>query len=446
MPNNQAMPAPVSITKPPAHTKMFASFAVLNYRYFFVGALVSNLGTWIQRIGQDWLVLTELTDGSSTALGIVTALQFLAIPLLAPYAGAVVDRFPKRQVLVATQLGLGLSALGLWSLVATGVVQLWHVYLFALLTGAITAFDNPARQSFVSEIVPKELLPNAVGLNSTSFNGARLLGPGLAGLMVAGVGVGPTLLVNGLSFAAMIVAVSLMRADQLHPAPRVAAHGAAREGLRYLQRRPDLIVLLSIVFVLGTFGMNFQIFNATMATEVFGKGAQEFGLLGSIMAVGTLGGALAATRRANPTLRTVMLALSGFAVSTLALTFAPTYEIYAALLIPSGFFALTVMTTANAAIQLSTAPEFRGRVMAVYIAIFMGGTPLGAPAIGWLGEVLGPRASVLVASLATALCVVAVLGYFRVHDGLHLSIARRPLRITTWTDHTVEDAKPAQAA
>ncbi|MBB1482924.1 MFS transporter [Tessaracoccus sp. MC1865] len=410
--------------------RTFASFAVRNYRFFFVGALVSNLGTWIQRIGQDWLVLTELTDNSSTALGIVTALQFLAIPLLAPYAGAVVDRFDKRKVLVISQLALAATALALWGLVATGTVQLWHVYVFALITGAITAFDNPARQSFVSEMVPLKLLPNAVGLNSTSFNGARLIGPGLAGVLVAAVGVGPTLLINGLSFFAFIAALLLMRADELHPAPMVKARGAAMDGLRYLGGRPDIIVLLVVVFMLGTFGMNFQIFNATMATEVFRAGAREFGLLGTIMAIGTLAGALGATRRANPSLRTVLMALTGFAVSTFALTFAPNYTVYALLLIPSGFFALTVMTTANAAVQLSTAPEYRGRVMAVYVAIFAGGTPLGAPLIGWLGEVLGPRASVLVASLATGMAVIGVLAWFMVHDGLRLHIERgRPLRI-----------------
>ncbi|MCG6568410.1 MFS transporter [Tessaracoccus sp. Y36] len=410
--------------------RTFASFAVRNYRFFFVGALVSNLGTWIQRIGQDWLVLTELTDNSSTALGIVTALQFLAIPLLAPYAGAVVDRFDKRKVLVISQLALAATALALWGLVATGTVQLWHVYVFALITGAITAFDNPARQSFVSEMVPLTLLPNAVGLNSTSFNGARLIGPGLAGVLVAAVGVGPTLLINGLSFFAFIASLGLMRADELHPAPMVKARGAAMDGLRYLGGRPDIIVLLVVVFMLGTFGMNFQIFNATMATEVFHAGAREFGLLGTIMAIGTLAGALGATRRANPSLRTVLMALTGFAVSTFALTFAPNYTVYALLLIPSGFFALTVMTTANAAVQLSTAPEYRGRVMAVYVAIFAGGTPLGAPLIGWLGEVLGPRASVLAASLATGMAVIGVLAWFMVHDGLRLHIERgRPLRI-----------------
>lgn len=414
---------------PRSHT--FASFAVANYRLFFIGALVSNLGTWIQRIGQDWLVLTELTDGSSTALGVVTALQFLAVPFLAPYAGAVVDRFSKRTVLLVTQLALGLTSLALWALIATGAVALWHVYVIAFLTGIISAFDNPARQAFVSEIVPRELLPNAVGLNSTSFNGARLIGPGVAGLLVAAVGVGPTQLINAVSFAAMIAAILAMNAAQLTPAPRAASAGAALDGLRYLRRRPDLIVLLVIVFMLGTFGMNFQIFNATMATQVFGKGAEEFGLLGTIMAIGTLAGALMAARRVKPTLRTILLALAGFAVSTLALTFAPNYVVYALLLIPSGFFALTVMTTANAAVQMGTAPEYRGRVMSVYVAIFLGGTPLGAPAIGWLGEALGPRSSVLIAAVATALTALGVLGYFRWHDGLRIHLERAPLRLAT---------------
>jgi predicted MFS family arabinose efflux permease len=295
----------------------------------------------------------------------------------------------------------------------------------------ISAFDNPARQAFVSEIVPLELLPNAVGLNSTSFNGARLIGPGVAGLLVAGVGVGPTQLINAVSFAAMIAAILAMNTGQLTPAPRAASAGAAVDGLRYLRRRPDLVVLLVIVFMLGTFGMNFQIFNATMATEVFGKGAEEFGLLGTIMAIGTLAGALMAARRATPTLRTILLALTGFAVSTLALTFAPNYVVYSLLLIPSGFFALTVMTTANAAVQMGSAPEYRGRVMSIYVAIFLGGTPLGAPAIGWLGEVLGPRASVLIAAVATGLTVLGVLAYFRWHDGLRIHLERAPLRLAT---------------
>ncbi|WP_269451835.1 MFS transporter [Tessaracoccus coleopterorum] len=214
----------------PERLSTFASLGIRNYRYFFVGALVSNLGTWIQRIGQDWLVLTELTDNSSTALGIVTALQFLAIPLLAPYAGAIIDRYPKRKVLIVTQVGLMLTALGLWALVATGTVALWHVYVFALLMGIITAFDNPARQAFVTEIVPEDHITNAVGLNSTSFNGARLVGPGLAGLLVAAVGVGPTLLINALSFLGMIAAVIAMHGDELRPAPIPKTRAAPSTG------------------------------------------------------------------------------------------------------------------------------------------------------------------------------------------------------------------------
>ena len=417
----------------PERMKTFASLGIRNYRYFFLGALVSNLGTWIQRIGQDWLVLTELTDNSSTALGIVTALQFLAIPLLAPFAGSIIDRYPKRKVLVVTQIALMLNALGLWALVATGTVELWHVYGFALLMGAITAFDNPARQAFVSEIVPRNYITNAVGLNSTSFNGARLIGPGLAGLLVAAVGVGPTLLINALSFVAMIGAILLMHGEELHPAPVSKTRGRAMDGLRYLAGRPDLIVVLVLVFVLGTFGMNFQIFNATMSTVEFGVGSAEFGLLGTVMAVGTLGGALMAARRTKPTLRTLVLSMVGFAVSALALALAPHYYVYALLLIPAGFFSLTAMTTANASVQLGTAPEFRGRVMAVYMAIFMGGTPLGSPLIGWIGQVLGPRTSVLVASVTTGLAAVGVFAYFVLHNGMRVRIDRHPLRLKVWT-------------
>lgn len=410
--------------------RMFASFAVRNYRLLFAGALISNLGTWVQRVGQDWLVLTELTEGSSAALGVVTGLQFLAIPILAPYAGAVVDWMPKRRVLFATQLLLGTTAFALWGVVVAGVVELWHVYVFAFLQGVITAFDNPARQSFVSEIVPAEFLPNAVGLNSMSFNGARLIGPGAAGLLIAAFGVGLTLLFNAVSFVFMLAAVVALRPAELRPSRRVKARGATRDGLRYLAGRPDLVILMVVVFSLGTFGMNFQIYNALMATEVFGKGAEEYGLLGTIMAVGTLGAALAATRRTTPSLRTVLAALGAFAASTALLAAAPSYPVYAVLLVPAGFFALTVMTTANAAVQLGTAPELRGRVLAVYVAIFTGGTPLGAPLIGWLGQMWGPREMVLTGAVATGLAALGVLAYLMLHDGVRLAVeCGWPLRL-----------------
>lgn len=430
-------------------SRLLASFFVRNYRYFFVGALISNVGTWVQRVGQDWLVLTELTDGSAAALGIVTALQFLAVPILAPYAGALADRLPKRRLLMITQALLALTAFALWALVATDLVELWHVYAFAFAQGVITAFDNPARQSFVSEIVPPRLLPNAVGLNSTSFNGARLVGPGAAGVTIAALGVGPALLFNAISFLPMLVALALMRASELHPAPRARSKGATKDGLKYLAGRPDLVVVLVIVFMLGTFGMNFQIYNATMATQAFGKGATEYGMLGTIMAVGTLAGALLAARRAKPSFRTLMISLFGFSVSTMLLTFSPNYTMYSIFLVPAGFFALTVMTTANASVQLATAPEFRGRVMAIYVAIFVGGTPLGAPIIGWIGELWGPRASIAIGGVATGLTFVAVMVHLMVHDGVRLKIERGwPLRLRAWKAAREQqlDAQAVEAA
>ncbi len=391
--------------------RLTASFALFNYRLFFTGALISNVGTWMARVAQDWLVLTQLTKHSASALGLVTGLQFLPVALLAPYAGALADRFSKRSILMLTQAALALNAAVLWALVATGHAQLWHVYVLAVLQGIATAFDNPSRQAFVSEMVPARLIPNAVGLNSASFNGARLLGPGIAGLTIGAWGIAPALLINAISFAAVIAGLWFMRTSELTPGPVRRGKGAVREGLAYVRRRPDIILILIVVFMLGTFGMNFQITNALMATRVYGKGAEQYGLLGSIMAVGTLGAALIAARRGRPRLRTLVGALAGFAVSTTALALAPTYTVYSILLIPTGLFALTVMTSANSSVQLAAAPEVRGRVMALYMAIFMGGTPLGAPFVGWIGDVLGPRWTILVGSIATGATFLAVAAY-----------------------------------
>ena len=382
-------------------SRTFASFEVKNYRYYFAGALVSNIGTWVHRIAQDWLVLTELTDGSSAALGLVTALQFLAIPFLAPYAGGIVDRFSKRAVLIVTQLLLMLNSFAMWLIVFTDVAQLWHVYMLAFVQGIIISFDNPARQAFVPEIVSQERLANAVGLNSTSFNGARLVGPGAAGFMIAAFNddVAPALLINTLSFVAMLIALIALDTKELHPSPRAARKGAIRGGLKYLKTKPDIVVLLVIVFMLGTFVLNFQIFNATMATQIFGKGSGEYGLLGTIMAIGTLAGALMAARRQRPRMRTILLALLAFSLLTIGLAFSPNYLVYAALLVPTGFFSLTVMTSANAAVQ-------------IYMAIFLGGTPIGAPIIGWLGDAFGPRSTLLFGGGANLIAVVGILMYF----------------------------------
>ncbi|USQ78134.1 MFS transporter [Ornithinimicrobium cryptoxanthini] len=396
---------------------MFSSLAIRNYRIYAAGGVVSNTGTWMGRVAQDWLVLVELTDNSAEALGIVTGLQFLPMLLLAPIAGAVSDRFAKRRVMVVTQSLMGLTALAMGLLVVTGVVQLWHIFLLAFLQGCAAAVDGPARQAFVSEMVPPTQITNAVGLNSASFHSGRLMGPAVAGLLIAWFGTGPTLLINAASFGAVIVALMIMNGRDLTPAPRSRGKGRIREGLAYVRHRPDIILIMALVFIHGTFGMNFQLTNALMSTEAFGKGVEEFGIVGSVMAVGSLGGALLAARREKPRLRYLLGSMGTFSLCTLFLGLAPSFTFYTLMLIPTGLSALTVMVTANSMIQLSVAPEVRGRVMALYMAVFMGGTPLGAPFIGWIGETFGPRWTILIATLMCGIAVVVATIYvMRTHD------------------------------
>jgi MFS family permease len=386
----------------------FTSLSVRNYRIYAGGALVSNVGTWMGRVAQDWLVLTQLTAHSAQALGIVTGLQFLPFLLLAPWAGAIADRFPKRTVLLITQTALLLTSLLLAVLVLTDVAQLWHVYVIALLQGVATAIDNPSRQAFVSEMVPRDRLANAVGLNSASFNFGRLVGPGAAGLVIYAWGTGPALLLNSVTFLFVLAALLRLRSAELRPAPLVRGKGAVRDGLRYVRTRRDLQLVMLLVFVLGTFGMNFQITMALMATQEFHKGPGEFGLLGSIMAIGSMTAALLSARRSQPRLRVLLLALVGFTISASLSALAPTYPLFALSLIPVGLTALTALTTANAMVQLRSDPLMRGRVMSLYMAIFMGGTPLGAPIIGWIGQTWGPRWTIAIGPLALGVTLVAV--------------------------------------
>ena len=421
----------------------FASLSIRNYRIYALGAIVSNVGTWMGRVGQDWVVLTELTDHSASALGIVTGLQFLPMLLLAPWTGAVTDRYPKRVLLLVTQAVLGLTALVGGLLVITGTAQLWQFYAIALITGIATAFDNPARQTFVSEMVPRSRLANAVALNSASFNLGRLIGPAVAGMMIAAIGTGPTLLANSLTFAAVIGALLMMRASELTPAPRVTGRGSALAGLRYVRGRPDIMLVLVLIFVLGTFGMNFQITIALMATQVFGRGAEDYGLLGSIMAVGSLSAALLAARRGTPRLRVLLLSLVGFTVAAAAASLAPTYWTFAAALAACGLASLTTMTTANAMVQMRTTPEMRGRVMALYMAIFFGGTPLGAPIIGWVGDVLGARWTIGIGAVAVGVTLVVVSFWLARHENVEVSYSsqRRPrVRVTAAPAHEIPEA------
>ena len=412
-------------TSAPARTSTFASLKVRNYKLFFYGGLLSNTGTWMGRVAQTWLVLTILTDNSATAVGYLAALQFLPMALLGPWGGAVADRFPKRTILIWTQVFLSINAGILALLVLTNTTELWHVYALALMLGAISAVDNPTRQAFASEMVGPDLLPNAVGLNSASFNGARLVGPALAGVLIALWGVGPAMVINAVSFLPVIIAVVAMNPAELTPAPLRRGRGAVREGLRYVAGRPDIQLIMFIVFMLGTFGMNFQITNALMATEVYDVGADAYGALGSIMAIGSLSAALMAARRPRPRLSMLLGALGGFAVSTTLLALAPTYLTFAIMLVPVGLTALTVMTTANASVQLTTEPAVRGRVMALYMTIFLGGTPLGSPVIGWIGDAWGARWTLLIGGIATGIAFAV---------GMFYALRNNEWRLPSWRE------------
>ena len=381
---------------------------------------MSNTGTWMQRVAQDWLVLELAAGSGATALGITTGLQFLPFLLLTPFAGLIADRMPKQRLLQLTNIGMALPAAVLGVLAVTGVAEVWHVYVLALLLGAASAFDAPARQSFVSELVDPVDLTNAVGLNSASFNAARLVGPGLAGVLIAAFGGGAVatgwvILLNAVSYAAPIWSLRHLDASRIDAAaPLNRGPGAIREGVAYVRARPDLLLVLSLVFFAGTFGLNFQITSALMATEVFGKGPEEFGLLGTFLAVGSLTGALLAARRSNVRHRLVVGAALAFGVTVVLAGLMPSYLTFALLAPVTGLTALTFITAANTYMQLHTDAGVRGRVMALYMMIFMGGTPVGAPIIGWIGEEYGARWTLLGGGLLTITGVaVSALVYLR---------------------------------
>ncbi|HEY6796711.1 MAG TPA: MFS transporter [Kineosporiaceae bacterium] len=384
----------------------FRSLRNVNYRLWASGAIVSNVGTWMQRVAQDWLVLAVLTPNSGVALGVTTGLQFAPVLLLAPVAGAAADRWNRRRLLMATQASSGLLALVLGLLVVTREAQLWQVYLLAGLLGVVAAFDAPARQAFVTELVPAEDLSNAVGLNSASFHAGRLIGPGIAGLLIHWFGTGPVFLLNAASFGAVLLSLARMDPARLCPVARTARRGGIREGLRYVGGRPDLMLVMSIVGMVGTFGLNFQLSTALMARLVFHRGSGEYGLLGSTLAVGSLAGSLLGARRENPRIQLVVGATFAFAVLASVAAVMPGYPLFALALIPVGVCTQTLLTAANSTVQLSTAPELRGRVMALYMAVLMGGTPVGAPLVGWIGQTFGARWTILLGAAAAGLTAV----------------------------------------
>lgn len=408
-------------------SRTFESLGFRNYRWWFFSALIANIGTWMQRIAQDWLVLTHLSDDSGLAVGIVTGLQFLPILFVTPLGGLLADRMNRRHLLIATQGAMGVLAAALGALVFTDTVQMWHVYVFALLLGAVSALDSPARMVFVGELVPRQSMANAVGLNGASFNAARLIGPGVAGFLIAAVGAGWVFMINAASFAVTIVGLLVMTKSELISMPQAKrAKGAMREAVRYVRGRPDIILLMVVMTVMSAFGLNFQVTSAVMARQVFDRGADGFGMLGSILAIGSLAGALLAARRSQPMLRIVLGAVFAFGASMAISAVMPTYWSYAFSGILVGFFSTTAMNSANATIQLSTEPEVRGRVMSLYQMVFMGTTPIGSPLIGWIAEEFGARWSVGIGAIASMTVVLWAVWFARKHWDVHVRYRVRP--------------------
>ncbi|WP_406437176.1 MFS transporter [Streptomyces sp. NBC_00631] len=421
-PGTPSAPAPTAPTTPAARrSSMFSSLKVRNYRLFFAGQVVSNIGTWMQRIAQDWLVLS--LTGSATAVGVTTALQFLPMLLFGLYGGVLVDRLNKRRALLVTQTSMALTGIALALLTLSGHVQVWHVYLAAFVVGLATVVDNPARQSFVSEMVGPDQLQNAVSLNSANFQSARLVGPAVAGLMITGVGTGWAFLFNGLSFVAPLVGLVLMRGRELHVVERAPrGKGQLREGLRYVAGRPDLTWTIILIGFIGTFGFNFPVYLSAFADDVFHAGAGSYSLFNTLMAVGSLAGALLAARRGTAKLRVMLAAAVAFGGLEVVAATAPSLWLFSLLMVPIGMFGMTVNVTANTTVQMGTDPAMRGRVMALYMMVFMGGSPIGAPIAGWITDAYGVRAGLAVGgTIAAAAAVVIGLVLARVGN-LRLSV------------------------
>jgi MFS family permease len=409
---------------------MFHSLRGHNYRLWAAGALVSNLGTWMQRIGQDWLVLTVLTDHSATAVGWVMALQFGPALLLLPLSGHAADHMDRRKLLLFTQAAAGLLALGLGIVTLLGIVQLWQVYGFALLLGCVTAFDAPARQAFVSDLVRDDSLANAVALNSASFNAARMVGPAIAGVLIAAVGEGWLFLVNAGSYAAVLVSLWWLRVHELHPhPPPERARGGLMAGLHYVRQRPDLVAVLVMLALIGTFGFNFAIFISTMSVTVFHGDARQYGWLTSAMAVGTMSGALLSARRPFPGMVLMGGASAVFGITLALAAVMPTPWTFAIVLFVVGLAALTFMTASNSMMQLTTERGMRGRVLALRIAVVMGGTPIGAPLVGWVVDRFGARWALGVGALSGVAAAGVAVAYMVRHRNLRMQRIDGRLRL-----------------
>jgi MFS family permease len=379
-----------------ATKKTFRSLRIRNYRLFFFGQLVSVSGTWMQQLAQDWLVL-RLTN-RSLPVGITTALQFAPVLVLGIWGGLIADRLDKRKLLLATQGAMAALALALGVLTATGVVRLWMIYLLALLLGVATSFDMPVRQSFVTEMVGLKELPNAVGLNSAVFNVGRIIGPAVAGVLIGIVGIAPAFLINAASYLAVMTSLWRMEPGKLYrSAPVERSRGQVRDGVRYVLATPTLRWTILLMGFVATLGLNFRVALPLLSRFTYHGGPSLYGILASLMAAGSVVGALTAASRTKPSQRLLLWSIAGFGVSSLVMAALLDPVLAGIVLLPIGFFSIFWIATANTTVQLGSAPEMRGRVMSIYGLLLLGSTPIGALIIGWLSEHFGPRSSVLLA-------------------------------------------------
>ncbi|MEY3795676.1 MAG: hypothetical protein RLZZ120_787 [Actinomycetota bacterium] len=389
------------------------SFRHRNFRILFPANALSNIGTWVQIIAQDWLVL-QLTDNNGFYLGLVTAIQFVPVMLLSLHGGVLADRVDKRKLLIATNTLAALACYALGILVVAEVIQLWHVFVCAAVLGIASAIDAPIRQSFTAEIVGDDDVANAVSLNSANFNMGRLVGPALSGILIANFDTGPSFLINATSYLFVIGSLFFMRSSDFFSQKKEKTLGTIREGLRYAMARPDLYVVMALIFFASTFGLNFQIFNALMATKEFGKGPASYGLLGTYVAIGSLAGALISARleRFRDSMLVVRLGVV-FSLVVIATAFMPTYWIYSLWLPIGGVSALAMLISANSYVQVNSDPAVRGRVMGIYLLIFMGGTPLGSLFIGYMTEAVGVRETIFICGAIPLIAATLLWIFFK---------------------------------
>ena len=395
-----------------ANSGALRSFKHRNFRVLYPASVLSNIGTWAQRVAQDWLVL-ELT-GSSQDLGLVTGLQFLPTIFLSLWGGALADRFDKRKLLMLTNAGGALTSAFLGILVVTHSANIWWVYGLALLLGIFSAVDAPIRTSFTSELVGKADLPNAVSLNSANFNAGRLIGPALSGYLILYFGTGPSFLINAVTYLAMIFALWRLRRDELHITVKPKRDASIREAVNYVRNNINVKLVMLTVFFSTTFGLNFQIFNALVTKNVFHLGSAEFGNAGSVLAIGSLSAAIIAANLENSrTPKRIMVGAIGFGLALMAISFAPNFATYLLMLPVAGAVALLTLISANSYVQTTTPPALRGRVMGIYLLIFMGGTPIGSPIIGFAAQYIGIRNTVLICGLITTIAAVTMFTKLR---------------------------------